>query len=52
MHFQLTDAMLDDIRQATADGGKYLLLAVTIVNDQGETVAINKTLYIRKKSRH
>ena len=53
-HFQLTDAMLDDIRQATAYGSKYLpCWPVTIVNDQGETVAtVNKTLYIRRKSRH
>lgn len=52
-HFQLTDVMLEEIYQHTADGNKYLpCWPVTIVNDAGETVArINKTLYIRKKNR-
>jgi len=49
--FTLTDEMLDEVRNATANGDKYLPeWPVEIVDEQGEVVArVNKTLYIRKK---
>lgn len=50
-HFQLTDAMLEDVRQQTASGEKYLpVWPVEVINTQGEVVArMEKTLYIRRK---
>lgn len=49
--FTLTDEMLEEVRNATANGGKHLPeWPVDIVDEQGEVVArVNKTLYIRKK---
>lgn len=51
--FTLTDEMLDAVRNATANGDKYLPeWPVEIVDEQGDVVArVNKTLYIRKKKR-
>ncbi|MCX7552557.1 DUF4442 domain-containing protein [Marinicella sp. S1101] len=48
---QISSAMLDEIKQATADGEKYLPeYEVVIYDEQGEVVArVMKTLYIRKK---
>jgi len=50
-HFQLTDAMLDEIREKTANGDKFLpTYPVTIIDENGDIVAkANKTLYIRRK---
>ncbi|WP_156496848.1 DUF4442 domain-containing protein, partial [Alcanivorax sp. HI0083] len=50
-HFQLTDAMIDDIRANTDGGEKYLpCWPVEIVDGDGNRVAVvNKTLYIRRK---
>jgi len=49
--FTLTDEMLHDIYQNTANGEKFLpTYEVNIVDEQGELVArAQKTLYIRKK---
>lgn len=49
--FRLDDAMLDEIRSATAGGEKYLHWCVTeIVDADGEVVAhVRKQLYIRRK---
>jgi acyl-coenzyme A thioesterase PaaI-like protein len=50
-HFRLTDAMLEDVRQHTAGGEKYLpVWPVEIRDEAGELVArVDKTLYIRRK---
>lgn len=50
-HFRLTDAMLEDVRQHTASGEKYLpVWPVEIRDEAGELVArVDKTLYIRRK---
>jgi acyl-coenzyme A thioesterase PaaI-like protein len=50
-HFRLDDATLDEIRAATADGGKHLCWMQTEVLDaQGDIVArVRKQLYIRRK---
>ena len=50
-HFRLDDAMLDEIRVATAGGDKYLRWCETeIVDADGEVVArVRKQLYIRRK---
>lgn len=50
-HFRLDDAMLEEIRAATADGEKYLRWCETeIVDADGEIVArVRKQLYIRRK---
>lgn len=50
-HFRLDDAMLDEIRTATAGGDKYLRWCETeIVDTDGEVVArVRKQLYIRRK---
>ncbi len=50
-HFRLDDAMLDEIRAATAGGEKYLRWCETeIVDTEGEVVArVRKQLYIRRK---
>lgn len=50
-HFRLDDAMLDEIRVATAGGDKYLRWCETeIVDADGEIVArVRKQLYIRRK---
>ena len=49
--FRLDDATLDDIRAASADGGKHLRWFETeIVDAEGEVVArARKQLYIRRK---
>lgn len=49
--FRLDDAMLEEIRAATADGEKYLRWCETeIVDADGEVVArVRKQLYIRRK---
>jgi len=49
--FRLDDAMLDEIRVATAGGDKYLRWCETeIVDADGEIVArVRKQLYIRRK---
>ncbi|NOY23778.1 MAG: DUF4442 domain-containing protein [Acidobacteria bacterium] len=53
-HFQLTEARLEEVRQNTEDGQKYIpIWPVKVVDEDGEVVArIQKTLYIRKKPRH
>lgn len=50
-HFVLSDEMLADIREKTANGDKYLpVWPVEIRDQQGELVArVDKTLYIRRK---
>ena len=50
-HFRLDDAMLEEIRAATAGGDKYLRWCETeIVDADGEVVArVRKQLYIRRK---
>ncbi len=50
-HFTVTDAMLAEIRDKTADGEKFLpTYEVHIVDADGELVArARKTLYIRRK---
>lgn len=50
-HFEVTQAQIDDIKQNTASGNKYLpQFEVDVVNDNGKLVAkALKTLYIRKK---
>jgi acyl-coenzyme A thioesterase PaaI-like protein len=49
--FRLDDAVLDELRQATAGGDKYLRWFDTeVVDASGETVArIRKQLYVRRK---
>jgi len=49
--FHLTDELLQNIKDNTAEGNKYLpVIAVTIMDDAGDVVAkVNKTIYIRKK---
>lgn len=49
--FSLDDAVLDEMRSATADGDKYLRWMQTdVVDAQGEVVArVRKQLYIRRK---
>jgi acyl-coenzyme A thioesterase PaaI-like protein len=49
--FTLTDEMLTEIREKTADGDKFLpTYPVIIVDEDGEVIAkANKTLYIRRK---
>ncbi|GAA3910345.1 DUF4442 domain-containing protein [Litoribacillus peritrichatus] len=51
-HFEVTDEMLDDIRQKTANGEKYLpVYSVDIMDEEGDVVAtVKKTLYIKRKS--
>lgn len=51
--FQLTDAMLAEIREKTANGDKFLpTYPVTILDESGNIVAkANKTLYIRRKQK-
>ncbi|ASK34646.1 tetrameric acyl-CoA thioesterase [Alcanivorax sp. N3-2A] len=52
--FELTDAMLNEVRAATAGGDKYLpTWPVTVRDGAGNTVAeVSKTLYVRKKRDH
>lgn len=52
-HFEVTQAQIQDIREKTASGNKYLpKFEVDVVNEKGELVAkALKTLYIRKKAR-
>lgn len=49
--FQLDDAVLDELRQATADGGKYLRWFETdVVDADGAVVArVRKQLHVRRK---
>ncbi|GAB3386501.1 DUF4442 domain-containing protein [Lysobacter fragariae] len=49
--FRLDDAILDEIRAATANGGKYLRWFDTdVVDDAGNVVArVRKQLYVRRK---
>lgn len=49
--FRIDDAMLDEIRAATAGGEKYLRWCETdVVNGDGDVVArVRKQLYIRRK---
>ena len=50
-HFELTEERLEEIRQATAGGDKYLPeWTLDIVDESGEVVAkVTKVLYVRKK---
>jgi len=50
-HFELTDAMLDEVRARTADGSKYEpTYAVEVRDAEGTVVAsVEKTLHIRRK---
>lgn len=50
-HFRLPDALLEEVRQHTASGEKYLpVWPVEIRDEAGELVArVDKTLYIRRK---
>jgi len=49
--FEITDAMLAEIKEKTADGEKFLpVFKVEVKDSQGDIVSImKKTLYIRKK---
>ena len=49
--FRLDDAVVDDIRRATADGGKHLhWFGVTVANGAGQPVAhVRKQVYVRRK---
>ncbi len=49
--FNLTEGLLEQIRQNTSDGSKYLPVLPVLVKDRdGEVVAkLNRTLYLRKK---
>jgi len=49
--FRITPEQVDEIRQATAGGGKYEpVFDVDVMNHQGEVVAtVAKTLYVRRK---
>lgn len=51
VEFHIDDAMLDEIRAATADGGKYLhWCANDVVTASGEVVArVRKQIYVRRK---
>lgn len=51
--FDLTDQVLDELRHATADGGKILRwFATDVVDSDGLVVArVRKQLYVRRKSR-
>lgn len=52
--FHISDELINEIKEKTAQGQKYLpSLPVNVVDDSGKLVAIvNKTLYIRKKKRY
>lgn len=49
--FRITPEQVEEIRQATAGGGKYEpTFSVDVVNRQGEVVAtVDKTIYVRLK---
>jgi len=49
--FRIPEERLDEVRRATADGGKFEpVFRVDIVDEQGVTVAdVEKTLHIRKR---
>ncbi len=51
--FRITDEMLDEIRAATADGGKYLRWCpVDVIDAGGDVVArVRKQIYVRLKPR-
>jgi acyl-coenzyme A thioesterase PaaI-like protein len=50
-HFEVTQAMVDEVLERTAAGGKFEpTYAVDVRNAEGETVArVEKTLHIRRK---
>ena len=50
--FELTQAMIDEVKAATAGGEKYLpTWEVTVRDDAGEAVArVEKVLYVRRKA--
>lgn len=50
--FRIDDAVLDEIRAATVDGGKYLRwFEIDLVDAAGETIArVRKQLYVRRTS--
>ena len=52
--FHIDDAMLDEIRAATAGGEKYLRWCETaITTHSGEVIArVRKQLYVRRKAEH
>ncbi|HET8940517.1 MAG TPA: DUF4442 domain-containing protein [Rudaea sp.] len=52
--FHLDDAILDEIRAATANGEKYLRwFEVQIKTDDGELIArVRKQIYVRRKASH
>ncbi|OWY37168.1 tetrameric acyl-CoA thioesterase [Xenophilus sp. AP218F] len=49
--FAIDQALVDEVRKATANGDRYLPeLSVDVVDQQGELVArVRKTLYVRRK---
>jgi acyl-coenzyme A thioesterase PaaI-like protein len=51
--FRIVDAMLDEIRAATADGSKHLHWCATdVATASGEVVArVRKQIYVRRKQR-
>ena len=51
--FTITDGMIEDIKNNTANGDKYLpQYEVDIIDEEKNLIArVNKTLYIRKKQR-
>lgn len=52
-HFQLTPALLDDVREKTATGEKYLpVFTVDIIDEQQQLVAqVKRQVYIKLKPR-
>jgi acyl-coenzyme A thioesterase PaaI-like protein len=50
-HFKITEAMIDEIKRATAEGEKFEpAYPVDIVDGEGKIIAkVRKTLYIRRK---
>lgn len=52
--FKITDEILEDIREKTKEGRKYIFeLPVDVVDTQGELVAsVKKTLYVREKRKN
>ena len=49
--FVIEDALIEEVRQATADGSKCVrVMPVDIVDEEGDVVAhVTRTLYTRKK---
>lgn len=52
--FWLGDAVLDEIKQATAQGEKYFPQFLVHVKDERQQIIceVNRTLYVRKKRQH